>query len=392
MRTLSLCLICAVWSSGIGTAQEGDAPDVPRIDSVVMARQQPHQTDESVIWYDDFDGEEKNYTESSGGLDDQQAYGGQGQSMLCYYEKGKRGVGNRKVFFGDSPTGKVVNKGKQYDDIYWRIYVKHQYGWIGGGPAKLSRATSIVTPKWAQAMIAHVWSSGEALTLDPATGIRGDKIVTSRYNDFGNLKWLGNKPTSRFKLHSTEESGRWVCVEARVKLNTPGEKDGLNQLWIDGRLEAERTGLDWRGSYTKHGVNAVFLEAYWNRGSPVDQSRWIDNFVISTQPIGPVVCSRNPVLIKTPYRGPGKQQAWEVQIAVDDEGRNVVWKSMLLTVPGRIQVGSETGIFIEKLSVKDKFDSYRTYYIRVRQQSNTGVWSDWSAWHQPFRTEEMSGK
>ncbi len=392
MRALSLCLICAVWSSGIGTAQGGDAPDVPRIDSIVMARQQPHQTDESVIWYDDFDGEEKNYTESSGGLDNQQAYGGQGRSMLCYYEKGKRGVGNRKVFFGDSPTGKVVNKGKQYDDIYWRIYVKHQYGWTGGGPAKLSRATSIVTPKWAQAMIAHVWSSGEALTLDPATGVRGDKIVTSRYNDFGNLKWLGNKPTSRFKLHSTEESGRWVCVEARVKLNTPGEKDGLNQLWIDGRLEAERTGLDWRGSYTKHGVNAVFLEAYWNKGSPVDQSRWIDNFVISTQPIGPVVCPRNPVLIKTPYRGPGEQQAWEIQVAADDEGRDVVWKSMLLTVPERIQVGSETGFFIGKLLDKNKLDSSRIYYIRVRQQSNTGVWSDWSAWHQPFRTEGMSGK
>jgi len=392
MRTLSLCLICAVWSSGIGTAQGGDALDVPRIDSIVMARQQPHQTDESVIWYDDFDGEEKNYTESSGGLDDQQAYGGQGKSMLCYYEKGKRGVGNRKVFFGDSPTGKVVNKGKQYDDIYWRIYVKHQYGWTGGGPAKLSRATSIVTPKWAQAMIAHVWSSGEALTLDPATGVRGDKIVTSRYNDFGNLKWLGNKPTSRFKLHSTEESGRWVCVEARVKLNTPGEKDGLNQLWIDGRLEAERTGLDWRGSYTKHGVNAVFLEAYWNRGSPVDQSRWIDNFVISTQPIGPVVCPRNPVLIKIPYRGPGKQKAWEVQIAVDDEGRNVVWKSMLLTVPERIQVGSETGVFIGNLSDKDNLDSLQMHYIRIRQQSDTGIWSDWSAWHQPFRTEEVSGK
>ena len=78
-------------------------------------------------------------------------------------------------------------------------------------------------------MIAHVWSSGEALTLDPATGVRGDKVVTRKYNDFEMLKWLGNKPTSKFKLHSTEESGRWVCVEARAKLNTPGRKDGVIQ-------------------------------------------------------------------------------------------------------------------------------------------------------------------
>jgi len=383
MRTLSLCLICAFCGSG--AALGDNAPEVPRIDSLVMTQQQPHQADEAVIWYDDFNGEEKDYTESSGGLDDQHSYGGQGRSMLSHYAKGERGKGNRKVFFGDSPTGKVVNRGKQYDDIYWRLYVKHQYGWTGGGPAKLSRATSIVTPGWAQAMIAHVWSSGETLTLDPATGVRGDKIVTSRYNDFGNLRWLGNKPTSRFKLHSTEESGRWVCVEARVKLNTPGEKDGLNQLWIDGRLEAERTGLDWRGSYTEHGVNAVFVETYWNRGSPVDQSRWIDNFVISTQPIGPVICPRNPTLIKTPYRGQGEQKAWEVQIAADDEGKNIVWRSDLLTAPERIQVGNETGDFNGILSDKDKLDLSQVYYIRIRQQSDTDTWSDWSAWHQPFR-------
>jgi len=70
-------------------------------------------------------------------------------------------------------------------------------------------------------------------------------------------------------------------------LNTPGQKDGLNQLWIDGRLEAERKNLDWRGDYTGHGINAVFLETYWNDGSPVTQSRWIDNFVISTRPSVP---------------------------------------------------------------------------------------------------------
>lgn len=392
---LAMCLVaCAqsplfsLPSGSLANKRAEDMPDVPRIDSVVMVQPQPHQTDEAVIWYDDFDGESKRYTESQGELDAREAYGGQGRSMLCYYEKGTKGVGNRKVFFGDSPVGKVVNKGKHYDDIYWRIYVKHQYGWTGGGPAKLSRATSIVSPNWAQAMIAHVWSSGEALTLDPATGVRGNKVVTRKYNDFENLRWLGNKPVSRFKLHSAEESGRWVCVEARAKLNTHGKKDGTNQLWIDGRLEAERTNLDWRGSYTKHGINAVFLETYWNRGSPVTQSRWIDNFVISTKPIGPVVCPRNPILIKTPYREPGKQRAWEVEIAADDAGKDVVWKSNLLTTPERVQVGEDTGDFIGLLAGKKQLDASKIYYIRVRQQSDTGEWSAWSSWHQPFRTEE----
>jgi hypothetical protein len=206
-------------------------PAVPRIDNVLMLRPQPHESDPATIWYDDFDGPPKAYTESEGDIDRSESFGGPGGSMKSFYEKGTRGVGNRKVFFGDSPTGRVVRKGEKFDDVYWRVYVKHQPGWTGGGPAKLSRATSIVSPKWNQAMIAHVWSSGEALTLDPATGVRGDTVVTRRYNDFEMLRWLGNRPASQMKISSSEESGRWVCVESRARLNTPGQKDGLNQLW-----------------------------------------------------------------------------------------------------------------------------------------------------------------
>lgn len=34
------------------------------------------------------------------------------------------------------------------------------------------------------------------------------------------------------------------------------EADNVPQIpRIDGRLEAERTNLDWRGSYDRHGIN-----------------------------------------------------------------------------------------------------------------------------------------
>jgi hypothetical protein len=364
-------------------------PAIPRIDSVAMAPVQPHADDPAVIWYDDFDDprQQNRYAEKEGELTAEVHYGEQGRSLEMRYPRGHRGIGGRKVFFGDSPThrGHTVRGDESFIDIYWRIYVKHQEGWTGGGPAKLSRATSLVPPGWRQAMIAHVWSSGEALTLDPATGVQGDRVVTTRYNDFANLKWLGNKPASQFPLHSREESGRWVCVEARARLNTPGQRDGLNQLWIDGRLEAERRNLDWRGEYTDQGINAVFLEAYWNDGSPVNQTRWIDNFVISTEPIGPVVCPRNPTLIKTPYRGPGRQQAWEVEVAADDAGRAVVWKSRPVGDATQLRVGRDTGDFIGRRESESLAPS-TLYFVRVRQQSSTGNWSAWSAWHQPFRT------
>jgi hypothetical protein len=150
---LAVFVILCVCSTA---AKADDMLQSPRIDCVIMSRPQPHESDPAVIWYDDFDGPAKPYTEAEGELDTKEAFGGEGRSMLGLYGKGRQGRGNRKVFFGDSPTGKVVQKGKHFDEVYWRIYVKHQVDWMGGGPDKLSRATSIVSSNWAQAMIAHV--------------------------------------------------------------------------------------------------------------------------------------------------------------------------------------------------------------------------------------------
>jgi len=390
-RALLLAATLVVAARAV-LAEEG----ATRIDSVVPLDEQPHQRNAATIWYDDFDDavKQSRYAEGGRSLTDREHFGSGGRSLEMRYPKGSRGKGGCKVFFGDSPTYRrqTVRRDEAFDDVYWRIYVKHQAGWTGGGPAKLSRATSLVPPGWRQAMIAHVWSVGDALTLDPASGVRDGKVVTTRYNDFDNLRWLGNRPASRFLLHSTEESGRWVCVEARARLNTPGRSDGIQQLWIDGRLESERTRLDWRGTFKERGINAVFLEAYWNRGSPVDQSRWIDLFVVSQKPIGPVVCPRNPVLLRTAHRGAGKAGKWEVEVAAGiavprfaKPGKlDLVWRSRPLA-PGRsVHVTKANGSFGGTRSRSTDLAPGKTHYVRIRERSSGAAWSDW---HQPFVTE-----
>ncbi len=391
---LGALLLMALGSGLSGETVDPNVPEAPKIEAVSMLPEQLHRTDPAVIWYDDFNHGQLGYTESSGPIDSTVGFGPGDYSMRCDYPANSQGIGGRKVFFGDSPTGQVVKPGRKHQEIYWRIYVRHRYGWTGGGPAKMSRATSIVSGNWAQAMISHVWSSDSALTLDPAsgvydknTGLFTDRVFTTKYNDFDNLKWLGNRPTSELKISSRAESGWWVCVEARARLNTPGQKDGVNQLWIDGKLEAERTGLDWRGSYDSYGINAVFLEAYWNERSPVSQSRWYDNFVISTEPIGPVVTPRNPVLHKMPYHGPGAQAAWEAEVAADPAGGRVVWRSNPVTAGDSVRVDTLAGGFTGRLQGRTALDPGQRYLVRVRQQSDNGQWSQWSRWHQYFVTD-----
>jgi hypothetical protein len=364
--------------------------ETPHIDHVVMSADQYHEDLTETIWYDDFS-TNRIYIDSRGAIDTIVNFGAKGGSVNVGFKKGDVfGNGDRKVAFGDfSGNGPVLRQGQSFNEIYWRIYVKHEHGW-NGSPAKMSRATSIVSDTWKQAMIAHVWNgSGPVLTLDPARGVHNqtDSIITTKYNDFDNLLWLGNSPTAKFPLTSTEESGYWVLVESRAKLNTPGKNDGINQLWIDGRLEVERKNLNFRGNYTKHGINAVFLESYWNKGSLKDQGRWYDNFVISTVPIGPVVCPRNPTLVKTPYNGPGNLKNWEVELASDFNGTEKVYVSNSLGESNHIIVNNENGNFLGFLKDKSELTSGITYFARVRQQSANRQWSAWSRWHQGFKVE-----
>lgn len=384
--------LLALLGGGLGgacaTPTLAEAPQTvpPRIDSVVPLAEQPYADDPAVIWHDDFSSD-KPYAEKAGPIDEQVGFGGVAGSLRAHYVEGQApggtGTGSRRLFFGDSEDRRnIVREGEHFRDIYWRIYVKHQHGWTGGSPAKMSRATSIVGPGWRQGMIAHIWDGGQSLATNPATGIRDSQIVTTKYNDFDNLRWWRSTPGD-FPVHSTEEAGYWVPVEARAKLNTPGQADGEMRLWINGRLEVEQTGLDWHGNYTDHGINAVFLEAYWNRGSPVTQSRWYDNFVVSTEPIGPVYADRNPELIKrvAPDAEPG---IWQVEVATDDEGRQTVWQSQPIRDTDRVRVDADAGRFHNQAT---RLAPAGLYHVRVRERRGDD-WSNWSHWHQPFQTRD----
>jgi hypothetical protein len=171
-----------------------------------------------------------------------------------------------------------------------------QPGWQGGGADKLTRATILASDRFAQAAIGHVWSGAAPdsdpyrLYLDPASGTDEDGMLrTTTYNDFPKLRWLGaaGEPT---RLFDPSHVGRWWCIEVHMQLNTPGNRDGLFEFWIDGALQGRRAELNWVGSYTEYGINAVYLENYWS-SVPFStvQQRYFDNFVVSTAPIG---CAR----------------------------------------------------------------------------------------------------
>jgi hypothetical protein len=71
----------------------------------------------------------------------------------------------------------------------------------------------------------------------------------------------------------TIPSGRWVCIEQRITMNTPGVSNGIFQSWVDGVQRHNRTNLLMQSStantkmkftrlYRQHGYGAIYFDDY----------------------------------------------------------------------------------------------------------------------------------
>jgi hypothetical protein len=109
------------------------------------------------------------------------------------------------------------------------------------------------------------------------------------------------------------------------------------------------------------------------------QARWFDDFVISTRPIGPILATSPPVITRTSgATGTG----WEVELAADPEGQDVVWRSKPLPENAMsLTVDSTDGEFSGSRADKSSLAVGQVYWTRIRRRGET----EWAPWHAPFR-------
>jgi hypothetical protein len=100
---------------------------------------------------------------------------------------------------------------------------------------------------------------------------------------YGNI-WLWQNGYRGFLRNN-----RWYSVEQYLKLNTPGENDGIIRAWIDGRPAFEKTDIRFR-HVDRLKIEQVWMNVYHGgtKPSPYDQHLFIDNVVIATKYIGPM--------------------------------------------------------------------------------------------------------
>ncbi len=260
-------------------------------------------SDPSIVWCDDFEDSDLpdsgrvsdnyvDYQSDGGRLARTDSFSKSGSFSLkqSWRNRGDVSAGYFFRTFGRSPFASQSNQDTDYREIFWRLYVLYPQG-TSNIPNKLTRATVFANASRAQAMIGHVWlerTGGSRLMLDPASGTdEAGNLLSTGWNDFDNLRWLGQRVSSRQII-----KGEWQCVEAHVSLNSPGNSDGQFRLWIDNELVAESSTLNWVGSYSEFGINAIMVSSYWNDGgAPRPLTRYLDSFVIATERIG---CHTSP--------------------------------------------------------------------------------------------------
>jgi predicted amidohydrolase len=85
------------------------------------------------------------------------------------------------------------------------------------------------------------------------------------------------------------KNNRWYCIEQYVRMNTPGENDGVLQGWVDGKLAFRKTDVRMR-DVSDLKIECIWVNIYhggkWSAES--DDHLYIDNVVIARRNVGPI--------------------------------------------------------------------------------------------------------
>lgn len=88
--------------------------------------------------------------------------------------------------------------------------------------------------------------------------------------------------------------GQWDKLKLHVKLNTPGQSNGVIQLWVNNVLKIDYNNVNIRES-TTYGVNKLIFGSYATRESPSAGVQWWDTIKVSaTDPDGTTAVLPNP--------------------------------------------------------------------------------------------------
>ncbi len=203
-----------------------------------------------------------------------------------------------------TPHGELLRKyGKEFDEVYYRYYLKFGPTFRDAPRCDGGKLPGFVS-EISGGLVADVtgkngWSlrGGYDINCDRQNPTYPRVALTTYAYDMSkpdgqygqSWAWTGRGELGLVELD------RWVCVEQRLKVNTPGQKDGIMQVWLDGVLAHERYDVQLRGfpPYEPKLAKTLGISEAANHthhGGKMPAGKWMDLYmdqlVVATERVG----------------------------------------------------------------------------------------------------------
>lgn len=284
-----------VFRSSHGYDRQGVQPTLGL--AAAFPGDQSIETHGSVLMFSDFEG--SNWKDVWTSVDDRPTLSPVDGSEANGFEAFDGSALRVQVASGNNYGGSLIYKyldeqGQEPEEGYFRYYLRIGEDWnpTDGGKMPGFSGTYGVAG-WGGRPVDGTdgWSArGTYRTVVP------DGNPLERHSAIGNYVYHADMPGSYGDVDlwlqgcgGLLDKNRWYSVETYLKLNTPGENDGILRGWVDGRLVYERIDWRWRD------VNTLKIEQAWmnfyhggTATPPTDLHLYIDNVVVATEYIGPM--------------------------------------------------------------------------------------------------------
>lgn len=182
------------------------------------------------------------------------------------------------------------------EEVYFRYYLRLAPDWLAAvdGGKLPGLAGTYGKAGWG----GRTWDGNSGWSLRggfsrgvPAGHPKARQVMLSTYayhagakSNYGeSLPWVDGDLAG---LVATE---RWVCIEQHLRINSPGQEDGLLEVWVDGRLALHRADLRLRDRADIR-IEEVWMNLFHGgtAAAPSDLHAYIDQVVVARQYIGPM--------------------------------------------------------------------------------------------------------
>ncbi len=195
--------------------------------------------------------------------------------------------------FGSAAHWRFAENGQsEPDELYYRYFLRFPDGFDNHGTGKLPGPAGLYSTSGRNLIPPTSSNPGWSARMTFATPL-DDR--NSTHTQIGFYVYHLDQPADEGEFFLWDEQvgaidhGAWHCVEGRVKLNTPGQSDGVLEGWVDEALAFHESDFKFRtSSQTSVKIKSFWFDVFFGGSAPAPGSLSMDfdSLVLGSERVG----------------------------------------------------------------------------------------------------------